>query len=184
MAAILDLAAILDFRWSKSRGFHGRIQVDFYVCTIWMDVNRFKVTGLCYKLCQPRLQKLLRLLDYLPHVLCFVLQHFSFLNMVKVSYSPHFMVFVVFPQRRLRLQDIETARNQTTSPGDTKVALPLSDDFNPWQISPAQKKEITLKRKKPWTSKKNKNEATGPLFKLWLFIATSLTMWQTKKYST
>ena len=52
-------------------------------------------------------------------------------NYLAYSFSPHFMVFVVFPQRTLRLQDIETARNQTTSPGDTKVALPLSDDFNP-----------------------------------------------------
>ena len=34
------------------RGCHGQIRVDFYVCTIWMHINRFKVTGLCYKFCR------------------------------------------------------------------------------------------------------------------------------------
>ena len=52
-------------------------------------------------------------------------------NYLAYSFSQHFIVCILFARRTLRMQEIETTRNQTASPGDTKVALPLNDEFNP-----------------------------------------------------
>ena len=52
-------------------------------------------------------------------------------NYLAYSFSPHFIACILFARRTLRMQEIETTRNQTASSGDTKVALSLNDESNP-----------------------------------------------------
>ena len=47
------------------------------------------------------------------------------------SSSPHSMGCILFARRILRMQEIKKTKNQTTSPGDTKVAFLPNDEFNP-----------------------------------------------------
>ena len=44
-------------------------------------------------------------------------------NHFACSSSPHSMGCILFARRILRMQEIEKTKNQTTSPGDTKVAF-------------------------------------------------------------
>ena len=52
-------------------------------------------------------------------------------NHFACSSSPHSMGCILFARRILRMQEIEITKNQTTSPGDTKVAFLPNDEFNP-----------------------------------------------------
>ena len=52
-------------------------------------------------------------------------------NYLAYSFSPHFIACILFTRRTLRMEEIETTRNETASPGNRKVALPLNDEFNP-----------------------------------------------------